>query len=183
MCTVTFIPFKDKIYLTSNRDEKFWRSPALQPASYAFKTGRIIFPRDIDGGGTWFAIHENGNAVTFLNGGFIRHEPQPPYRRSRGLILLDILDCRSPLKQFMDINLDNIEPFTGIIREEGNLLECRWDGKIKYHKILNSGVPQIWSSATLYDKQVVEKRQQWFKEWIFKNNDPGLPDILHFHEF
>ena len=66
MCTVTFIPSKEHILLTSNRDEKHWRSPAHAPARYPYSTGAILFPRDGDAGGTWFAVHENGNAVIFL---------------------------------------------------------------------------------------------------------------------
>ena len=92
MCTVTFIPAKDRIYLTSNRDEKHWRTAALPPAAYEFDSGKMLFPKDGDAGGTWVAAHENGNAIVFLNGGLVAHVPNPPYRKSRGLILLDLLN-------------------------------------------------------------------------------------------
>jgi transport and Golgi organization protein 2 len=183
MCTVTFIPSNKRIILTSNRDEKHWRTAAAIPDAYPFQTGKIIFPRDGDAGGTWFAIHENGNVVIFLNGGFIRHVPNPPYRKSRGLVLLDLIDHDSPHEGFKEIILGNIEPFTAIIWDEGKLFECRWDGKEKHFLPLPADIPHIWSSATLYDQEVVIKRRNWFTKWLERNPHPSQDDILHFHQF
>jgi len=183
MCTVTFIPSKSGIVLTSNRDEKHWRAAAVPPEIYSLSSGRIIFPKDGDAGGSWFAIHENGNAVIFLNGGFVWHKSQPPYRKSRGLILLDLVNNESPPRSFEKIPLDGIEPFTAVIWENQKLLECRWDGRKKYHKELSSDAPHIWSSATLYDEDVVVKRRKWFDEWLHTNPHPTQEEIMHFHQF
>jgi len=183
MCTVTFIPSKEKIYLTSNRDEKHWRAAAIHPDAYPFSTGKIFFPKDGNAGGTWFAVHENGNALVFLNGGFIKHESHPPYRKSRGLILLDLLNSTSPIKEFAEIDLQNIEPFTAIIWEDGKLAECRWDGEQKYQLLLDVTVPHIWASCTLYDDEVIAKRKSWFSEWLQNHPSPTQDDILHFHVF
>lgn len=183
MCTVTFIPTGDKIYLTSNRDEKHWRSPALAPGTYAFPSGKIMFPKDGDAGGTWIAAHENGNAIIFLNGGLVKHTPEPPYRKSRGLILLDLIEASTPYNSFLAINLNNIEPLTAIIWDDYHLFECRWDGERKHTKQLDSLAPHIWSSVTLYDEEVISKRNKWFEMWLKKQPYPTLHDILHFHQF
>jgi len=183
MCTVTFIPAADKIYLTSNRDEKHWRSAALAPDIYSFPSGKILFPKDGDAGGTWIAAHENGNAIVFLNGGFIRHTPEPPYRKSRGLILLDLIDSTDPVATFNRISLHNIEPFTTVLWSQGRLFEYRWDGSQKYATLLPVSKPHIWSSATLYDEAVVEKRKNWFNKWLQQHKHPSPEDILHFHQF
>jgi hypothetical protein len=184
MCTVTFIPLgRDKIYLTSNRDEKHWRSNALPPAIYPVTSGRVLFPKDGDAGGTWIAAHENGQAIVFLNGGFVRHTPQPPYRRSRGLILLDLIDAEDPFKKFLSVSLHQIEPFTAVIFSDGQLFECRWDAQQKHSVRLNADEPHIWSSVTLYDSAVIEKRRAWFNEWLHKNKQPSQHDILNFHQF
>lgn len=183
MCTVTYIPVKDSIFLTSNRDEKNWRSAAHPPAIYKFSSGNILFPKDGDAGGTWIAIHENGNAIIFLNGAFEAHTPQPPYRKSRGLILLDIVNSSSPLISFSEIDLDNIEPFTAVIMDDSRLFECRWNGSDKFTKELDKYSPHIWSSATLYGPAISEKRSNWFETWLNKNSDPDQEDILHFHQF
>jgi hypothetical protein len=183
MCTVTYIPTKEYIYLTSNRDEKNWRTDALTPAVYSFRSGKMIFPKDGDAGGTWIAAHENGNIVIFLNGGFKAHTPAPPYRKSRGLVLLNILDHHTPYNCFVAMNLNGIEPFTAIIRDNGDLFECRWDGSDKHHQKIDPQIPHIWSSVTLYDDETIQKRKKWFEDWIAKNNDPSRNDILHFHQF
>src|SRR5215510_733415 len=134
MCTVTFIRSADKIYITSNRDEKHWRSSAFPPTVYPFTSGKLLFPKDGDAGGTWIAAHENGNAIVFLNGGFVRHTPKPPYRKSRGLVLLDLIDTTDPVEQFQSLSLQNIEPFTAVIWSNGALFECRWDGAQKHRQ-------------------------------------------------
>jgi Transport and Golgi organisation 2 len=183
MCTVTFIPSGDKIYFTSNRDEKHGRSAALMPEAYAFPSGKILFPKDGDAGGTWIAVHENGNALVFLNGGLIRHTPEPPYRKSRGLILLDLIEGSTSYNSFLAINLNGIEPFTAVVWDDGHLFECRWDGKRKYTRQMDGKVPHIWSSVTLYETEVIRKRSQWFDRWLQKNQQPSQQDILDFHRF
>lgn len=183
MCTVSFIPARDKIFLTSNRDEKYFRSAAIPPAVYEFGTGKLLFPKDGDAGGTWVALHENGNAIIFLNGGFVRHTPQPPYRQSRGLILLELIADASPARHFSDINLTDIEPFTAITWDENRLFECRWDGKLKCKTEMDAARPHIWSSVTLYDEEVIDRRKGWFINWKNKHTEPGLEEILHFHQF
>ena len=183
MCTVTFIPAKEKIFITSNRDEKQLRSPAIPPAVYEFSSGKILFPRDTDGGGTWFAVHENGNAVIFLNGGWEKHEPRHPYKKSRGLVLLELADSERPLNIFLRQDLENIEPFTAIIWQGGLLLECRWDANQKYTSQLDEHSAHIWSSVTLYDENTMALRKLWFTKWLQQNPLPTQDDILHFHEF
>lgn len=183
MCTVTFIPAQDRVFLTSNRDEKHRRGHALAPAVYDFPSGKILFPKDADAGGTWIAAHENGNAIVFLNGGWVPHTPQYPYRKSRGLVLLELLDSTMPYHHFMAVDLRNIEPFTAVIWEEGQLYECRWDGTYKYNKMLDASVPHIWSSVTLYDDEVIQKRRNWFRAWMARNGTPFHDDILRFHQF
>lgn len=183
MCTVTFIPARDRVFLTSNRDEKLRRSPALPPAVYPFATGNLLFPKDAQAGGTWIAAHENGQAIVFLNGGFVKHIPEPPYRKSRGLVLLDLVDSANAYTSFQSISLHQIEPFTAIIFVEGQLYECRWDGHQKHVKQLPATEPHIWSSVTLYDAEVIGKRNSWFAQWLQQNPGPTGDDILHFHQF
>lgn len=183
MCTVTYIPLKDAAYFTSNRDEKNRRTPALPPAVYDLGSGKAIYPKDGSAGGTWIAGHENGNLVIFLNGGFSAHTPDPPYRKSRGLILLDLIDHQTPFNCFMAINLNRIEPFTAVMRDNSRLFECRWDGSQKHYQELDETEPKIWSSATLYDEEVRTKREKWFRDWIVADEEPTQSEILHFHQF
>jgi hypothetical protein len=183
MCTVTYIPGPDAIHLTSNRDEHRRRSPALPPGIHSGSTGPILFPRDADAGGTWVAVHGNGNAAVLLNGAFHSHVPDPPYRRSRGLILLDLLDSFDPPLAFRGAYLDRIEPFTAIVYSGKVLYECRWDGKEKHIRLPDRGTPHIWSSVTLYGSGAMARRTQWFEDFLTGNPDPAIEDIMHFHSF
>jgi hypothetical protein len=183
MCTVTFIPVKDKFFLTSNRDEKILRQPAFPPAVYWVTGGGLLYPKDAEAGGSWIGLHESGHAAVLLNGAFKKHISQPPYRHSRGIIFLEIIAEEKPVLAFTKINLNNIEPFTIIIFENNCLYECRWDGQQKYCVQLKNYRPYIWSSATLYQPEVVQKREKWFMEWLNKIPNPSQDDILQFHQF
>lgn len=183
MCTVTYVPSGDRILVASNRDEKVRRTPAHAPAAYPSRHGQLLFPKDGHAGGTWIAQHSLGHGVVLLNGGFIAHKPQPPYRRSRGLVLLDIAASAAPADAAMDESLDQIEPFTTVIWQDRSLWEFRWDGAKKHLKSLDPRQPHIWSSVTLYSPEVIRKREQWFVRWLDRQSTPGLDDLLHFHQF
>ncbi len=182
MCTVTFIPLNGTYYITSNRDEKSSRNLATPPAIYNGNNNRKVYPKDTHAGGTWIACKDNGTAGVLLNGAFKKHIPSPPYKTSRGLVFLEILDAANPVRHFMDICLEEIEPFTMIIFDD-LLHECRWDGTKKHCSLLNRSSSHIWSSATLFDETAVVKRTQWFNAFINENPSPDLDEILHFHQF
>lgn len=183
MCTVTYIPTQGKYFITSNRDEKNSRKKAIAPTVYEINQKKLIFPKDGDAGGTWIALNENGNAAVLLNGAFENHAPQPAYRLSRGKILVDIIAEERPVRQFHQVDLFHIEPFTLILLEKENLYECRWDGSSKHYQQLKTHRPYIWSSVTLYAKDVIKKREQWFAAFLNNNPQPTQKDILEFHQF
>ncbi len=183
MCTVTFIPSGNNTFITANRDEKSSRSEALAPDAYQFPGGKIVYPKDTQAGGTWFAVHENGNVVVLMNGAFAAHQPNPPYRHSRGLVVLNLIQHESPYEEFKKTDLFNIEPFTVIIREDEQLFECRWDGSEKYFMSLDTTHPRIWSSATLYNDELLVKREEWFNNWLLKNPELTQKNIFDFHQF
>jgi uncharacterized protein with NRDE domain len=183
MCTVSFIPVGNKFYITSNRDEKLTRKTAFPPLIHEYSGVKMLFPKDADAGGSWIAAKENGDAAVILNGAFISHVPDPPYRRSRGLILIDILAYEKPAAAFSKIILEDIEPFTVIVFENKSLFEFRWDGHEKYGKRLSQHQSYIWSSATLYDGMTVKKRELWFNDFLEKNRMPSQQTIINFHRF
>jgi uncharacterized protein with NRDE domain len=183
MCTVTYISQPNGFFLTSNRDEKKIRLKAEPPQWYQFASGNIMFPKDGTAGGTWIALHENGNAMVLLNGGFTNHEYLPPYRKSRGLVFLDLFDHPQPIAAFDSVSLFKIEPFTLVIRQQDLLFEARWDGSEKVIKELNPIQSYIWSSATLYPYPVIEKRNSWFHSFLQNNETVSKKNILNFHRF
>lgn len=183
MCTVTFIPGKGRVTITSNRDEKLTRRQAIAPAVYQAGQYKLIYPKDAAAEGSWIGLKENGDAAVLLNGGFLPHQPQPHYAKSRGLIFLDILKAIRPVICVMKLELNNIEPFTLILLENNSLYEFRWDGKEKHCRQLTVVRPHIWSSVTLYNSQVIRKRESWFNSFMNKYPDPTQRDILNFHRF
>jgi uncharacterized protein with NRDE domain len=184
MCTVSFIPGKDSFFITSNRDEKLSRKKALVPSAYKTNGGLyLVYPRDADAGGSWIGMKESGEGAVLLNGAFLPHVSQPPYRKSRGLVFLEVLASDRPAHTLEKLNLDNIEPFTIVLLEKKSLYEFRWDGNEKYCRQVPNHRPHIWSSATLYDGLVVKKREQWFAEFLNRHPHPTQQDVINFHRF
>ena len=166
MCTVTYIPAAGGIYLTSNRDERPGRAPALFPYRTDCDNGQLLYPKDGEAGGSWIALTNGGDAAVLLNGAFVKHRREAAgYRRSRGLVFLEIAQAAAPLRAFGDSVLEGIEPFTLILFAGGRLYECRWDGRDRHMAGLREDSPHIWSSATLYDVEAAKERQRRFGEW------------------
>jgi uncharacterized protein with NRDE domain len=181
MCTVTFIPVKDSVFITSNRDEKLTRRNAIPPALYEYNRHKLLFPKDADAGGTWIIFRENGDAAVLLNGAFLCHSSQPAYRKSRGILLLELMSADHISWAYYRADLSGIEPFTIILFEKGCLYEFRWDGNERFYKQLSARRSYIWSSATLYDGLAMKKREQWFASFLNRTPHPTQFDILNFH--
>jgi hypothetical protein len=181
MCTVTFIPARDGIYLTSNRDEHATRERAVHPRWYTEGSAELIYPRDATAGGSWIALKRNGDAAVLLNGAFIKHQRMGTYRKSRGLVFLDIVRSACPLTFFGAVGLSDIEPFTLVVFAQGQLFECLWNGAKKHKRQLSATEPHIWSSVTLYDEAACDERRAWFSQW-YSPGTVSIESILHFHQ-
>ena len=183
MCTVTYLPTRAGFILTSNRDEALVRKQAENPHIETIAGQQLLFPRDGEAGGTWVATSENDRTVCLLNGAFVRHQRNPPYRMSRGLVVLDFFKTDSARDFHQNYNLQGIEPFTMVIVEDGELFELRWDGNEKYFKSIDAQKPHIYCSATLYTSEVIAMRQKWFANWLAAHQQYNIEDILNFHLF
>lgn len=181
MCTVSFVRVKEDLIITSSRDEKTSRKTAVLPQVYSYKEQKLFFPKDSNAGGTWIVIKENGDAAVLLNGAATPHVYEPPYRLSRGIVLLDIIAEEKPSAAFMDTDLQGIEPFTLVLVENNCLYESRWDGRERSCKQLNIHKSHIWSSVTLYHEFDRMQREQWFTGFLNSYPLPTQEDILNFH--
>ena len=181
MCTVSFVRANGSVIITSNRDEHIQRENAAAPDFHILPGKKIIFPKDARAGGTWFAATDNGTVSVLLNGAFKKHIAKPPYRKSRGLILLEIIEAGKPLSFFNSLNLDNIEPFTIVLYQSDILHELRWDGTGKHVKQFDISGNYIWSSSTLYTDEIIERRENLFKQFIHAPDGITTAGIYNFH--
>jgi hypothetical protein len=192
MCTISYLPLKNDHYiLTSNRDESSLRPIALPVAEYEISGRKIYFPKDPRGGGTWIATSGDDATLCLMNGGFEPHPflPHHVYRKSRGLILLDYFQYEDVDDYAEQNDFSNMEPFTLVVLENKReksptrLTELRWDGEQLISTPMDGTKPHIWSSAQLYTPRIRNMRQQWFGEWLERNETFTQESILDFHRF
>lgn len=187
MCVLTYTPFPENgILLTSNRDESPKRKPAIFPEKQMLNHNTIIYPKDTEKGGTWFAASSEGSTICLLNGAFEPHDPQPPYRKSRGMVVLEAFnypDFDTFQEQF---DFEGIEPFTVVslnLKQQAlTLQELRWDGKNLYKSSFNAQEPHIWSSASLYSAEAHQKRKALFHEQLNQNDSMSSHELLTLHK-
>jgi uncharacterized protein with NRDE domain len=183
MCTVSFTATNDKIIITSNRDEKTIRPSAIPPKTYTVNGKNLIFPKDPKAGGTWFVAKADGTILVLLNGADEKHEVKLPYRKSRGLIVLEVISSISPKEFWTEIDLQNIEPFTLVLFQNKALFQLRWNGKEKETTLLDTQINHIWSSSTLYPSEIRKKRFNWFHTFMNANTKISESKMHDFHRY
>lgn len=183
MCTITFIPQSDnKFILTSNRDEAPGRE-TFPPAIYTENGVDLLYPKDAVAGGTWIGSSAKNRVVSIMNGGFVAHKRKATYRKSRGLVVKDLLIADDVVAEINSYNFTDIEPFTVIIvdwNEKLRLFQLVWDGETA-HFSKERIQPRVWSSSPLYPSDLKAKREQWFSDFLHKYPEPNLKNLLDFH--
>ncbi|WP_418262050.1 NRDE family protein [Flavobacterium faecale] len=183
MCTVSFVKTGDKVIVTSNRDESVIRLNALPPKQYILNEKMVVYPKDPKGGGTWYVVDEKGTILVLLNGADEKHHHQPPYRKSRGVIVLEIIGSSSPIEFWNQIDLENIEPFTLVLYQEEKLYQLRWDETNKETLFLDTNKKHIWASSTLYPLEVRTKRSELFHVFLDKKEVISEDELYQFHRY
>ncbi|MFQ3576844.1 MAG: NRDE family protein [Cytophagales bacterium] len=182
MCTVTFFKTNSGFIITSNRDENIARESASEIFEENLGSSKLYYPLDPKSRGSWFCMKSNGSVFVLLNGATKNHLKKPNYRKSRGLILMEIAKSESFMLTWLEIELDEIEPFTLIICATNNLFQLQWDGTSKKLKKIDPNFPKIWSSSTLYSPEIRKEREKWFQEFIKQNqNQIDEMSIWRFH--
>ncbi len=183
MCTVTltYLSSEKGFILTSSRDEAPNRK-TLSPKTYFEEGVKMVFPKDAVAGGTWLGISEQKRVICLLNGAFEKHDRNPPYRLSRGVVVKHLLAVDDFDKAIEEYELHNVEPFTTIVvewRQKLEFLEFVWDGAKKFLKKLPL-TSHIWSSSPLYSEEMKRQREQWFHEFR-QNNQINSQKLKEFH--
>ena len=180
MCTVVFIPKGDRYFFASLRDESPLRPRAAVPTIYKEGDAVILSPIDSMAGGTWLGVTASGSIIILLNGGFKKHERKTNYRKSRGLIVTELLASNLPVVNWNLMDMQGVEPYTLVVWNEGNLFQLVWDGKQKHRVLLKPNQPYIWSSPTLYDQQARTHRSELFQQWIAMNTPVSSLPLFNF---
>lgn len=184
MCTVTLtaLPGEDSGFvLTSNRDEAVARK-TFPPAEYSHAGTRLLFPKDALAGGTWIGVSERKRAMCLLNGGFEKHRRRKVYRKSRGVVVKDLLAAGSLHEEVERYDLKEVEPFTCIIVDWTSRLrffELVWDASEKHFRELPPG-SYIWASSFLFSSEVRQRREEQFEQ-LQKERDLTADVLLNFH--
>lgn len=182
MCTVTYYKGTNGIFLTSNRDENIRRPDAAFIHQENLNGIKVMYPLDSLALGSWFGYRTDKSALVLLNGAFEKHVRLATYKRSRGLVLLDILKQPQFNLAWENASLDGVEPFSLVTYQHDQLFFKRWDGENKYSEELNSAQPHIWSSVTLYEEEIRNVRKQWFADFLDSNpHEKTADDLIQFH--
>lgn len=166
MCTVVFIPNGRRVYFGSLRDESPKRLRAKKPEKNNLNEVSFLSPTDPVAGGTWVGVSNTNHVIILLNGGFENHNRKNYYRKSRGLIVCELLASKTPIIEWELLNMEDIEPFTLIVWSNNNLFQLVWDGQNRNNICLDETVPYIWSSSTLYSSAAKANREKLFRNWI-----------------
>jgi uncharacterized protein with NRDE domain len=198
MCVLTYIPLGSSDFLiTNNRDEATARPKALPPQRHRIGQQVVFFPKDAQAQGTWVATSMCITLV-LLNGAFENHTPSPPYKHSRGQVILDFFELKNTIKctdrlsnlakEFAEsYSFEGLEPFTLVVitnDERRVVTEIRWDSQKVHLTNLDNTKAHIWSSATLYNAQIRQNREQWFAQWLGQNQHQADIETyaLEFHK-
>ena len=180
MCTVLFIPKDNSVYFASLRDENPLRPKAIEPRKDISHKIEFLAPRDAFAGGTWIGVNEFNNVIILLNGGFENHIKNIKYKKSRGLIVVELLRSELPVIDWNLMDLTDIEPFTLVVWSDNNLFQLVWDGQNKLKTLLDATISHIWSSSTLYNQTAKENRRHLFDHWIATNPVISQISVLNF---
>jgi Transport and Golgi organisation 2 len=173
MCTLSFVPTADGYLAGMNRDELLTRPAARPPEMSTLAGMRVIRPSE-PSGGTWIGCNSRGVLLALLNWNRLDHG-LPEKRHSRGVVIPQLIwqpDSAAVQVRLGQMQLEGLLPFRliGIFREEGAVVEWRWDGNRPGRNVY-AWKRRHWFSSSLSDASAAEQRGRAFAEGA------NLPDV------
>ena len=156
-----------RLVCIGNRDE-FHARPAAPLARW---DNGIIAGRDLTGGGTWLGVHEAGRFTLVTN--FRQPEGPQPNRPSRGKMVVDLLEGRTPehLAQMNSFNVIHAEG--GEAGYLTNVPEVRWVPLMPgIHGLSNGGFHDRWPKT----RQLEASLAHWLEQG--RSDVESLLDVL-----
>jgi Transport and Golgi organisation 2 len=189
VCTVTVVPWRGRVRLAANRDERRSRPAALPPEVRSFGERRAVLPVDPVGGGTWVAVNDAGLAMALLNvsAGWAVAETAAP-TKSRGAIIPALL-CWDTLSRATEraLRLDAAEyaPFRLVLVDRTEFVEIRSDRK-RLRPVSQGALaaPRLFTSSGLGDRLVQGPRAGLFTRFFGPSADwVAAQDAYHRHRW
>lgn len=185
MCTVSWLHTGDGYHLLCNRDERHTRKAALAPFVQQQQDVHFIAPVDRDHGGSWIAVNEFGLAFCLLNrypSESCHNEERREYR-SRGLLLMELVDCRDSMEARSRIDrfkLEEFPPFTlAMLAPAEPSLLIHWTGCDALLEYNSDAMPLVSSSFNQRGVGICRKRL--FERMVAEQGHINIRGLLDFH--
>jgi hypothetical protein len=170
MCTVTVVPHETGIRVMCNRDERRSRPAALPPQVHDLEGRLATFPVDPRGGGSWVGVNDAGIVATLLNvSGRSRSSREGP-KRSRGLIVREVLRSGSlshVLETVESLDPSVFEMFRLVVMHRSAAIDATSDGlRTVIRRQMTVDTPLLFTSSSLGDALVEAPRQRLFQRMV-----------------
>lgn len=188
MCTVSWLHAPDGYQLLCNRDERHARKPASAPFVQHRRGVRLISPADGDHGGSWIAVNEFGLTFCLLNrygcGTCCGEAKADCGYRSRGLLLMDLVECQSLAEVRTTINgldLGEFPPFIIVVLAPAQpALLCHWTSRDILVECDGDNAMPLTSSSL--DQRGVETcRKRLFETLLTERGHLDVQLLFEFH--
>lgn len=176
MCLVVFsyqYPPPYHLILWANRDEYMNRKSL--PANFWKENPNIWGGRDLEGGGTWLAIHKDGRFAFLTNyrNLYYPHKTNPP---SRGILIHDYLLNDFTPKEYISVVKETKEKYEGYNLVWGNFQECYYyNNRLDLLKTVLPGIHTL-SNGILDDPWPKSERIRKFFLKVNNENDLENPN-------
>lgn len=183
MCTISYVPLKNGFVITDSRDEYFKRE-AIAPQLYKEFNAQLFYPKDLQAGGTWMGVSNKSNLICLMNGAFAPHERKEIYRKSRGIVVKELIATDNLLQAINDYDLSDIEQFFALIFSWDlgiAVHELIWDGKRKVVQEHQASRAKIWSASMTYDPDQRQEREDMLQDLIHQNKEINAELLWNFH--
>ena len=170
MCTLAWGEEGNSLWICFNRDELRIRPPAEPPAIHHGTGPAAVYARDPQGGGTWFAASQSGFAVALLNHYPTGKGPLPHHTRSRGLLVVDLVETGTPQQAgrlLQSTDLAAFSPFCLFILSPHETNAFAWDGEqlqpLEYER-------PFWTTSSYKPEEVLAWRTGWWLARVENRN-------------
>lgn len=179
MCTLTILREPHRVLVTMNRDDVAARQE-LPPALSSNAEMTFAAPRDMQAGGTWIGVNDDGVIACLLN----RYDPAPQGRTSRGNIVLAAMrgsSISAACAALTALDHSVYSPFTCVVVTERGAARLDWTGSRFDREDLPDAdeITMITSSSWQFDE--VKARREMLLRDLGAEHEVAADTVRAFH--